>query len=92
MKSPWMSRVVHEAILAGLEARLGVVETDRDYWRSRCERLTDAALLRRGEVAGPVFADPRPSADPVRNVFAAASHIASHLGAPIGVRVHHDAD
>lgn len=86
LRWPWVSRARMDLTVALLERQMATAVEDRDYWRTRCERLTDAALLRRGEVAGPVFETPAARTDLVKSVFAAASHIGSHIGVPIGPR------
>jgi hypothetical protein len=71
----WESARLHER-LAAQERRAGDLQTERDYWRSRCELLIDAGLARRGEVHEPVMHLTKAPADPM----AAVGTIFSGLG------------
>lgn len=46
--------VTHQA------ATIADLQTQVEYWRSRCERLTDAALARRGEIHEPTMVSEKP--------------------------------
>jgi len=61
----WVSR--HEARLEGrialLEDRLQRAEWEREYWRTKAERLLDMALFKRGEITAPIFKESPPATD-----------------------------
>jgi hypothetical protein len=48
---------------AHLQGELFDARTERNYWRTRCERLLDAALARRGEITSPVMEAIAPAKD-----------------------------
>jgi hypothetical protein len=83
MRWPLMWRSTHALLLERTSLQLTVqlqlaganlqqAITERRYWQSRAERLTDHALFRRGEITAPVFQDTPPkSADPTSRLFEA---------------------
>jgi len=64
-----------QTALARAEQRAVSAEEAAAYWRSKAEKLLDAALLKRGEVTDFVFSEP-PAAPttPVDTLFRAMSH------------------
>jgi hypothetical protein len=64
---PWVSRAELarvEAEANALNDKLIEMTLQRDYWRSKAEKLLDSALMRRGETAEPVFSpSPTPSVE-----------------------------
>lgn len=65
MKWGWLARgakvaakVAGEREVSRLEAENRELRADRDYWRARCERLLDAALVKEGQP--PIMAPEKP--------------------------------
>jgi hypothetical protein len=65
MRWPFVTRKVHElemdalrAILAEAENRVVDAGEREEYWRTRCERLSDAALARAGAISAPTMVAP----------------------------------
>lgn len=54
-------RAVLEARILALQDQLRATTEQLVYWRTRAERLTDAALAKRGEIHEPVFVDRKPA-------------------------------
>jgi hypothetical protein len=71
MRWPWLSRYAHElemdvlrATTVGLVNENDALKGQVEYWRTRAERLTDAALSRAGAIHEPTMVDrPAPSRD-----------------------------
>lgn len=67
MKWPRLFRSIRLAVFeeraASLEAQLKLAQAEVTYWRTRCERLIDAGLARRGEISSPAMVDVAPASD-----------------------------
>jgi hypothetical protein len=49
-----------QARIDALDHRCTELDTERLYWRARCERLLDSALAKRGEITAPTMVDVKP--------------------------------
>jgi len=59
-----------QAVKAQAAADVQRMANDSAYWKTRCEQLTDAALIRAGAIPGPVMADQKPAAkDPMTRML-----------------------
>ena len=54
---PFVSKALHALEVGQKDARIADLEQQVEYWRSRCERLMDAALVRAGAIHEPTFVD-----------------------------------
>jgi len=52
-----------EGHIALLSDRVERAQAERDYWKQKAERLLDAALFKRHEIAAPVFEETKKPAD-----------------------------
>jgi hypothetical protein len=55
-----VTRARLERELAAAEAQHVETLKREHYWRTRCERLTDAALAKQGAIDSPTFVEPKP--------------------------------
>lgn len=71
----WQSANVSrlEARVEHLDHLLAHVQEERDYWRTRAERLLDMALFKRHEITAPVFEERKslPDRNPLLHVLGA---------------------
>jgi hypothetical protein len=68
MRWPFVLRKVHELEVVNRDAVIELIarnckeaQAQAEYWRVRAERLTDAALARKGEIHEPTFVERKPA-------------------------------
>lgn len=60
MKWPFVTRSVHDLEVLRRDGEIVELTEQRDYWRTRAERLTDAALARANAIHEPTMVDRKP--------------------------------
>lgn len=64
MRWPFVSRRFHDLALDAAVHRVIAAEEQRDYWRTRAEKLIDQRLAREGAISEPTMVDRKVSKDP----------------------------
>lgn len=57
---PFVGKLIHRLEVARRDERITELEKQVEYWRGRCELLTDQALARAGAISMPTMRDAKP--------------------------------
>lgn len=69
MRWPFVSRAVMDLALSAKNIEIVSLVRERDYWRTRAERLADAALVKAGAIHEPVMGERKAEKDPLKSAF-----------------------
>jgi ABC-type xylose transport system substrate-binding protein len=64
MTWPFVTRKVFDLSITAQALRVAAAEQERDYWRTRAEKLMDQALARAGAISEPTMRDAVVRKDP----------------------------